>query len=138
MKRLVYISRFAQPMPPAEIAILAANAARRNEAADITGVLMSAGGLFFQVLEGPDAAIDALFATIREDERHIDVTLLSEERAITSRRFPRWSMARLIVDDESRRRLAPLHALLEALLASQQQVSALSKALQDAAWAALE
>ena len=64
---------------------------RNNTAVGVTGALMFNAGCFAQVLEGPQAAVEATFERIQQDERHGDVSLLAfgpaEERA-----FETWSM----------------------------------------------
>ena len=45
-----------------------------------------------QYLEGEAVMVDALFASIRLDARHMKVTPL-ERRPITRRAFPAWKMA---------------------------------------------
>lgn len=66
--------------------------ARFNNARDgITGALICRGDLYLQLLEGPQAAIDALYAKIRVDDRHVEVKKLLQ-RSITDRMFPQWAM----------------------------------------------
>ncbi|RIV86006.1 BLUF domain-containing protein [Aurantiacibacter zhengii] len=70
--------------------------ARRNNARDdITGALLVRHDLYLQLIEGPDAAIDALFGLIAADDRHCDVALLLA-RGAEDRMFPGWAM----LDDE--------------------------------------
>jgi hypothetical protein len=138
LTRIMYVSRAAVPFTAADVAVLAARAARANEARDVTGLLMASGGLFFQILEGPPATIEALLAQIRADPRHRDVVVLSHEEGVTARRFERWSMRRLVVDDESRARFGPLHALLEGVVQAQQHAGALATLLGDAIRAELQ
>jgi hypothetical protein len=64
----------------------------RNAAAGITGVLLYAGGNVMQALEGGRDAVEALYARIERDPRHLDPTrLLGLE--VAERQFPGWSMA---------------------------------------------
>ncbi len=58
----------------------------------ITGVIVFADRQFAQVIEGPEAAVNALYTRILADWRHSDVQLDVRE-ACTRRRFPSWSMA---------------------------------------------
>lgn len=64
---------------------------RRNEAEDITGCLWFGKGHFLQVIEGPEAAVRALYARIERDQRHRNVRLLLV-RPITDRQFMRSAM----------------------------------------------
>ncbi len=66
--------------------------ARANNARDdITGCLICRADLYLQLLEGPPAAIDALYAQIRRDDRHLEVRELLR-RAASTRMFPGWAM----------------------------------------------
>lgn len=66
-------------------------ARRRNAAADIGGFLMFDRNRFHQILEGPEGAVDVLFAKISADTRHTNVECLAREAAAT-RDFEGWSM----------------------------------------------
>jgi hypothetical protein len=57
----------------------------------ITGLLICRDDLYLQLLEGPDAAVDATFRRIAADDRHVDVSLLIR-RTATDRLFPEWAM----------------------------------------------
>lgn len=64
------------------------NAARTaNGPAGVTGLLAAGGGLFFQVLEGEAAAVEAALEKIKADPRHRNIRILQdemvEERAFT-------------------------------------------------------
>lgn len=94
-KRLIYRS---QPFG-FDKAMLAGilSAARRNNPRDhITGALICRHDVYLQLIEGPGAAIDALYARISGDDRHTDVQLLLEED-MGERLFPAWAM----LDDQA-------------------------------------
>jgi hypothetical protein len=66
--------------------------ARRNNARNgLTGALIVRADLYLQLLEGPDAEIEATFARISRDNRHLGVHLLLRE-TVTERMFPAWTM----------------------------------------------
>lgn len=66
-------------------------ARRNNSRRGITGALICRHDIYLQLIEGDAAAIDALFASISIDDRHLAVTLLT--RAETADRvFPDWAM----------------------------------------------
>jgi Sensors of blue-light using FAD len=66
--------------------------ARRNNARDgLTGALVVRRDLYLQLLEGPEAAVQATFARIKRDNRHLAVKILSCEPA-EIRLFPDWTM----------------------------------------------
>jgi hypothetical protein len=137
LKRIKYVSRYALPLSGEEIAHLAQAAARKNARLGVTGVLMTSGGIFFQIIEGPPDAVDGLFAAIARDRRHTDVLLLSAEEGAKRRLFPDWGMAAMDLDAEAGDRLEPLKAILAAVLAQRQVMDNLSAALERAVWGAM-
>ncbi len=66
-------------------------ARRNNPNANITGCLICRGDLYLQLLEGPDEAINRLYAAIAEDDRHIEVTRRMH-RITETRMFGDWAM----------------------------------------------
>lgn len=95
MKRLIYRS---QPFgfDHAMLAGILLTARRNNRRDGITGALIVRHDLYLQLIEGPDAAIDALYERIAADDRHVDVRLLSVG-PVDGRMFPGWDM----LDDEA-------------------------------------
>ncbi|MHB8287296.1 MAG: BLUF domain-containing protein [Caulobacteraceae bacterium] len=95
LHRLVYYSRNRiggeAETPMSEIRTILAASQRNNAKAEVTGALMFNAGCFAQVLEGPQAAIEATFERIQQDERHGDVSLLAFE-PVAARSFGAWSM----------------------------------------------
>ena len=122
MKRIKYVSRFAMPFRERELEELGAKAAEKNKGLDITGVLLTSGGLFYQVLEGPDEAVDEIFGAIRSDKRHTDLVVLGIDEDITSRLFPDWSMKTVNLDAAAHVRLLPLKVLMEAVFEQQHHI----------------
>ena len=90
MKQLIYVS---QPFgfDDATLNGILSDARRENTKAAITGALICRADLYLQLIEGPEAAIDAAFARIAKDDRHGDVTLLSEAQ-VETRLFAGWAM----------------------------------------------
>ncbi|WP_033920069.1 BLUF domain-containing protein [Sphingomonas sp. 37zxx] len=95
MKQLIYRS---QPFgyDHAMLAGILSAARRNNPRDDITGALICRHDLYLQLIEGPAAAIDALYARITVDDRHGDVRLLLSDE-VSERMFPAWAM----LDDEA-------------------------------------
>ncbi|MFZ4405790.1 MAG: BLUF domain-containing protein [Paracraurococcus sp.] len=89
----------------AEITAILDVARTKNRAAGITGALLFSGGCFAQVLEGPRGAVEDIFETIQNDERHRDVTIL-HLHPIETRSFPSWSMAYAGTTEGMQERLA--------------------------------
>ncbi len=96
LHRIVYYSRNRLLGAPEAIAdqirSILALSQRNNAPVGVTGALMFNSGCFAQVLEGPQAAIEATFERIQQDERHSDVSLL-DFSSTPHRFFPNWSMA---------------------------------------------
>ena len=67
------------------------DARRLNPPNDVTGALICRADLYLQLLEGPKPAVEATFARIARDDRHLDVQCLVN-RPITQRLFPDWAM----------------------------------------------
>jgi Sensors of blue-light using FAD len=66
--------------------------ARRCNARDqITGLLICRADLYLQLLEGPEAAVDAAYRRIAADDRHMELRLLTR-RLVQDRLFPAWVM----------------------------------------------
>ncbi|WP_295786449.1 BLUF domain-containing protein [uncultured Microbacterium sp.] len=86
-----YVSTATAPFDDERLADLLTQSRRSNHAHDLTGMLLYRRGRFFQVLEGPQDAVEHLMDAIRRDDRHCDVRVLLSER-IDERRFTEWTM----------------------------------------------
>ena len=92
MFHIIYVSYAVTPFSQPELEDLLAKARKHNLEVGITGILFYRNGNFLQVMEGEEAAVKALYASIRRDTRHRAVTTLFEE-PIAAREFADWSMA---------------------------------------------
>jgi len=88
---LVYRSHVADSFPHNDIERMVEKANRVNQSLDITGMLLFNGTHFFQLLEGPEQAVIALFDGICSDKRHHNVVELMRDYA-PSRRFGNTGM----------------------------------------------
>ena len=90
MKQLIYRS---QPFgyDRAMLAGILMQARRNNRANAITGALVCRQDMYIQLIEGPEAAIDALYADIAVDDRHTEVRLEGTD-TVDERMFPGWDM----------------------------------------------
>ena len=70
---------------------IVATARTRNAQAGIGGFLMFDRLRFHQILEGPEAKVEELFARISRDNRHRDIECMARD-AVGTRRFAQWSM----------------------------------------------
>ncbi|PTQ86956.1 BLUF domain-containing protein [Agitococcus lubricus] len=92
---LMYISRTVNTLTPTQLQSLVARAQHKNQALNITGMLLTSDGYFFQLLEGEEAAVTRLYQTIVQDPRHTDLTLLFNE-PMDKRFCPTWNMLLLM------------------------------------------
>jgi FAD-dependent sensor of blue light len=96
---LAYESQASVPLTAPDLLDLLRHSRANNARLGVTGILLYRHGTFLQVLEGPRAQVDELYATIARDPRHHDVsTVLAEDRR--GRRFPDWTMGFADVDGE--------------------------------------
>ena len=137
LKRRHYISSFVQDMSDDEIEELASQAAKKNAENDITGVLMAKGGVFFQIIEGPEENIDKLFTNILKDIRHEKIITLGIQIGDLKRLFPNWHMKEINLDTTTSERLQPVKAIIDAVHAQSAILENLTEALAAAAWAEL-
>lgn len=137
MKRLKYVSRYARDLSDADLETLTLEAAEKNAGLDITGILISSGRLFIQVLEGPAAAVDGIFARIKEDPRHRDVLVLDVEEGGDERLFPDWSTRRFSLDVAAAERMEPLREILATIMEHRERIQSLTAVLERALWAEL-
>lgn len=86
-----YVSTAAASFDDTALADLLAQSRASNHDHDLTGMLLYRRGRFFQVLEGPQDAVDHLMTKIRRDSRHTDVRVLLTEQ-VDDRRFSEWTM----------------------------------------------
>ena len=138
MKRIKYISRFARDLDAAEIEALVEQARKNNEKNSITGILIASGLMFFQVIEGPEDAVDGLFARILEDGRHRDVLVINSEQNVQYRMYPDWSLKKMDLGMETTLRTDPLRVILETVIESRTHLEKLTGALERAIWNEIE
>lgn len=84
MHALLYRSRARAGLLASDLNDILASAQDRNRTLDVTGLLLygelevvpGAPGEFVQWIEGPEAAVEALYDVIREDPRHTEIEML--------------------------------------------------------------
>lgn len=95
MYRLIYASEsnisLGESGVDIEIGRILSKSKRNNPKRNIGGVLYYGDGHFFQVLEGEEAEVRALYDIIAKDERHKNVRIIYQE-PINSTLFGDWSM----------------------------------------------
>ena len=97
---IVYTSRATKPMSALDLTSLLQVAHDRNQAANVTDMLLYAHESFMQALEGETDAVEGIYRSICADPRHTEIDLLSR-REVGIRTFPRWSMGFEQPEDES-------------------------------------
>lgn len=91
MIRLIYMSSASGEINEDDLLELLAQSRVRNEAQNITGMLLYKDGVFLQVLEGEAKDVDDIYKSILLDKRNTGHYLIERKR-ITERQFPNWSM----------------------------------------------
>ncbi|MBW8366662.1 MAG: BLUF domain-containing protein [Arenimonas sp.] len=95
--RLTYASRATFPLNrftsgiQSEVARIMVQSRRNNPRQQLVGALYFGDGCFFQCLEGPEAAVEALYQRLHGDPRHTDLRVLAREN-VSSTRFSNWAM----------------------------------------------
>jgi hypothetical protein len=87
----IYSSKASPEFHESQIPQLLESARRNNAARDITGMLLYVEGNFFQILEGDESTVNAVFERIRGDTRHGRITQIIHE-PIFERAFSEWTM----------------------------------------------
>jgi len=88
---LIYNSAANEEFTEEALSTLLTKARNKNASLGITGMLLHVDGCFFQVLEGPEDAVNALAETITRDPRHGRMTTIIKE-PIARRAFGEWTM----------------------------------------------
>ena len=96
--QLVYVSSVGSEQSIVEVFAEIPGYRTKNVGLAITGMLLVKQGSFMQVLEGREAAVRSLYATIRADPRHEHVHTLATIE-VPGRQFPDWSMGFADLDD---------------------------------------
>lgn len=90
LKQIVYAS---QPFgfDEAILSSILIDARRCNKRDGITGALVCRHDIYIQLLEGPEEKVDAAFARIARDDRHVNMIELVSE-PVETRMFAEWDM----------------------------------------------
>jgi len=92
--QVTYISEATSKLGPGDLFRIIETSTKNNLRDDLTGFLVFLNRQFFQVIEGPQDAIDALLIRLQSDPRHTCIKII-DERSIDARAFPAWRMKRL-------------------------------------------
>ena len=91
MFSLIYVSTATTLMSVPELVDMLEEIRPRNRDRGLTGMLLYSGGNIIQVLEGDRSEVEEVFASIEQDSRHQDVTVL-QRKDVEERAFPDWAM----------------------------------------------
>ena len=108
--QLMYYSTACQEQSDAQLRNILEVSRQSNRERDVTGLLLYGDGVFFQVLEGAEADVRALYAKIEADDRHHSL-LEAVEREVPQRSFGEWAMGYTSLNGEIR---AGVNSLMEA------------------------
>ena len=137
MKRVRYISSFATPMTEEDIDGIVTTSQKNNPARNITGMLVATGDLFYQLLEGPEHEIDALYERILSDPRHNQVLLLASEPGDFQRLCPDWAMQKIDLSMKTTAQTAPGSALLRMIFVQRKLADEALRTLDEYTWEGL-
>ena len=88
---LVYVSSATKPFSVDELRTLLERTRANNTRRSVSGMLLYKDGNFMQALEGEEATVKAVYATIAQDPRHTGAIMLLSG-PIEARAFAEWSM----------------------------------------------
>lgn len=91
LSSLIYRSITQQNIGKSAMIQLLADANQKNKKFQISGLLFYDAPFFFQVLEGPEESVTALYEKILKDPRHSNIVLLTHEN-IKTRQYPNLGM----------------------------------------------
>jgi hypothetical protein len=92
MYQIVYTSSARPEFAVTDLKKLLLAARMRNNAVGVTGMLVFHDGTFLQALEGENRAVNEIFASIQNDPRHGDLTVLHRGPGPEQRVFGEWAM----------------------------------------------
>ncbi|MGM4926975.1 BLUF domain-containing protein [Tardiphaga sp. 804_B3_N1_9] len=101
MFRILYLSTANQQFSSQELTDLLQKARARNEAVQVTGMLIHSDGDFLQVLEGEPENVIGVYDRISVDPRHRDISVLQRGLGYGDRLFPNWTMGFKRVPDQT-------------------------------------
>ena len=90
LMQLVYCSQpFGYSLEILSAILIASRANNRKR--DITGTLICRSDIFLQLLEGPEQQVKKTYEVIQNDDRHINIYHLLDQK-VDKRLFPAWAM----------------------------------------------
>lgn len=99
LRQLVYRSRSTNTDAFEQIEQIEADSDAFNSRYNITGLLLTDGEYFFQVIEGPGEHVQALFEKLKSDPRHNNIVKICEH-PILQRDFGAWHLRTLTLKSD--------------------------------------
>ena len=118
LKRITYVSKLNAPLNEADILEIGRLASLNNRKIDVTGILISVHGYFFQILEGEESIVDKLVEKISRDNRHAELTILSAESECEEHIFSEWSMKTVALSESKDHMLQAISIMLQNIAQS--------------------
>ena len=91
LHQIIYVSKATQAFTDLQVAEMANRFAMNNAKLELSGVLLYESGYFLQLLEGEKFNLYHAFKTIRDDDRHSQIEIISDGE-IAERMFFKWNM----------------------------------------------
>lgn len=88
---LIYISKASASFSDDDIKAILAVSNSKNRAAGVNGMLIYCEPELIQLLEGEKAAVEKIFAAIKQDSRHYNINVFHQSE-IKKRSFEFWPM----------------------------------------------
>ena len=98
MIRLLYCSQAKSDFSEETLKEILLTSRQNNRTDGITGVLVHGGGMFMQVLEGPEQMVLRTYIRILDDKRHTDSRII-HITPVKERLFGNWTMG--VIEAES-------------------------------------
>ena len=124
--QLTYVSTQTRDMGAADLIGMLNQAQIANDQKGITGLLLHREDSFFQIIEGDQESVEALFKKIESDSRHTRVEVMFRGASV-GREFPDWKMGFLELDGIDVRMLPAFSKFLEDDAEPRQFLKALSR-----------
>jgi class 3 adenylate cyclase len=118
MKRVTYVSKLNALLSEEDIIEIGRLASLNNQKLDVTGILISVHGYFFQILEGEEKIVDELVEKIKRDSRHNEITILSAETGCEERLFTDWGMKTVALNESNDLMLLAISMMLQNIAQS--------------------
>lgn len=91
LRQIVYLSRAEASCDDEQVYELSRVSRERNEACDVTGILLYDGSRFIQAIEGGSDVINETLDRIVRDNRHSNIQIVTD-KMVERRQFGSWSL----------------------------------------------